>query len=167
MGNDFYRVFNSAVDEYRKALLREARKCKWAAFEVLAGRLFDYVESVEMFVMERKFFRIFCAVMLGLFFLVLIIFKVDFSSTPHRIRELAIIAAISGTCFEFFFFFNFRVYKGNKVKFYNDRRATFIRNIEKDFKWEILPHCPEEQQIYVTAEEGTSGRHGGPVTISE
>jgi len=58
MKRELNERFNYEVDRYRKALLFYAKQCQWDTFKANAGRLFDYVESIEMSEIERRFFNI-------------------------------------------------------------------------------------------------------------
>lgn len=136
MKPDMHRKFNDEITRYKKSLLFYARKCDWDRFKVSAGRLFDYVESIEMSEIERRFFNISKVVLIILCALTAVIFKLNPGLFPEaeKIKELMTLSAIAGCCFEVYFFFNFRRYMQGKTVFYKKRRERFIRNIENDFR---------------------------------
>ena len=136
MKREIHNKFNEEVNRYRKALLFHAKKCDWGTFKLNAGRLFDYVEAIEMSEIERRFFAITKGVVAILFFMVLFIVKMNPHLYPQleRLNELMTIAAVAVCCFEVYFFYNFRIYMTTKTALYNKRRETFIRDIEQDFR---------------------------------
>ncbi|KPK00854.1 MAG: hypothetical protein AMK71_07665 [Nitrospira bacterium SG8_35_4] len=136
MKTDMHQKFNDEITRYKNSLLFYARKCDWETFKVNAGRLFDYVESIEMSEIERRFFNISKIVVLILCIAVAVIFKLNPELSPHaeRIKEFLTLSAISGCCFEVYFFFNFTKYMQGRTAYYKKRREKFIRNIENDFR---------------------------------
>ena len=136
MENELYNKFNEEINRYRNSLLFYAKKCDWDTFKINAGRLFDYVESFEMSVLERKFFRISKIIVGGLCFMVILILKMNPSIYPEfaRVNELMTITAIAISCFEVFFLFNYRMYLKGKISCYNKRRERFIMNLQRDFE---------------------------------
>ncbi len=56
MENELQRKINEEVTRYKNSLAFYAKKCEWDTFKINAGRLFDYLEKVEMSEFERKFF---------------------------------------------------------------------------------------------------------------
>jgi hypothetical protein len=129
-------AFNQEVENYRRILLNCAGKNEWNSFKVSAGKLFDYVESIEMAVLEKKFFRISGVVMCILFLSVALIVGMSFDIKEEiiRIRKLMILAALMGSSFQLYFFVNFWRYMGQKMTYYERRRERFIKNIEQDFR---------------------------------
>jgi hypothetical protein len=129
-------AFNQEVENYRRILLNCAGKNEWNSFTVSAGKLFDYVESIEMAVLEKKFFRISGVVMCILFLSVALIVGMSFDIKEEiiRIRKLMILAALMGSSFQLYFFVNFWRYMGQKMTYYERRRERFIKNIEQDFR---------------------------------
>jgi hypothetical protein len=136
MNTDMHRKFNDEITRYKNSLLFYARKCDWERFKVNAGRLFDYVESIEMSEIERRFFNISKIVVVILGIAVAVIFRLNPGIFPEaeRVKELLTLSAIAGCCFEVYFFFNFRKYMQGKTVYYKKRRERFIRNIENDFR---------------------------------
>jgi len=137
MNQEFNQLFSEEVNRYKNALLFCAKQCEWETFKINAGRLFDYVESIEMSELERKFFNISKIVVFILCIVVLFIFKMNLiiiSPKIARLRELITFVAVGIGCFEMYFFLNFRMYMKTKKSFYKKRRERFISNIEKDFK---------------------------------
>ncbi len=128
--------FSQEVDGYRNALLFCARKCDWESFNVKAGKLFDYVESIEYSELERRFFTVFTPILIVLCLAVIALFGVDFEANPElqRLKQSFIVAAIAGSSFEIYFFLDFRMYVDIKTSFYQKRREKFIRNMEQDFR---------------------------------
>jgi hypothetical protein len=130
------RAFSESVEGYRKALLRDARTCQWEAFKARAGRLFDYVESIEMSELKRRFHGIFRVVLTLLIASVGAIVILDSGLSPdiERLKFALIGAVVAGTCFELFFFLDFKMYMQSKMSWYRQRRERFVRNIEQDFR---------------------------------
>jgi hypothetical protein len=136
MKREFAEQFNREVDNYRKALLYYARKCDWATFEDKAGRLFDYVETVEFRELERRFYRVFSLV-LGLLVLVVIgLFSVNFEGNQElmRLKNVVILSSLAVTSFELYFYVGYRRYLDVKTRYYGKRREKFVRGIERDFQ---------------------------------
>ncbi len=136
MKKELAEQFNQEVDRYRNALLFCARKCDWESFKAKAGKLFDYVESIEYSELERRFFTVFNSILVILGLAVLALFGVDFEANPElqRLKQSFVAAAIAGSSFEIYFFIDFRMYINIKTSFYKKRRENFIRNMEQDFR---------------------------------
>ncbi|MBI4698696.1 MAG: hypothetical protein HY758_07275 [Nitrospirae bacterium] len=136
MNREIERTFCEEITRYRNALLFCAKKCEWDTFRVNAGKLFDYVEAIEMSEIERKFLRISKVVIFILILVVIFILEMNTDMTREflKIRENIILLAFAGCCFELFFFINFMRYMKIKIALYKKRRERFIINIESDFK---------------------------------
>ncbi len=130
------RTFNRVVERYRKNLLLNAGKCEWDAFREKAGALFDYLESIEIAEVERRFFSAFKILLFLLFLTVVVILKIDLNSYPQlgRLKEAITFAAVAGCCYELYFYLSFRKYMQLKSILHKIRRQRFIRDIEKDFR---------------------------------
>jgi hypothetical protein len=128
--------FSKEVENYRKALLSCARSCDWATFEAKAGRLFDYVETVEFRELDRKFSSIFSSILGVLVIAIVGLLSLDFEVNQNllRFKNFFIVSALGGTSFELYFFLNYRTYVQNKSVYYKKRRELFIRSIEQDFR---------------------------------
>jgi hypothetical protein len=129
-------AFNEEIEKYRRTLLSCAKKSEWNAFKMNAGKLFDYCESFEVAVLEKKFFRISWIIMVILFLSVVLIFRMGFDVHEEiiRLRKLVILTALGGSGFQLYFFLNFRTYLDHKAAYYNRRKELFIKNIEQDFR---------------------------------
>ncbi len=140
MTKEFAHSFNDEIERYRNILLQYARKCEWDAFERIAGKFFDYVESIELGEINNKFSRTFGVILLALLLSLIAIFWIDLASHPEltRLKEAIILLAIAVTCFELFFFFNFRTYVARKLSSFKKRRDSFVKGIEMDFKQGIM-----------------------------
>ncbi len=127
---------DNEVEGYRKALVHYAKTREWDTFEKKAGGLFDYLESVELKVLEKKFFRIFRIILVVLIGAVAVIVEADSLVLPPLVKykDPIVLLAISAFCFELYFFLDFRLYVRAKMSRYKKRRELFIRNIESDFK---------------------------------
>jgi len=136
MKKELAEQFNQEVDRYRNALLYEARKNEWEAFDARAGKLFDYVESIEISELERRFFTVFTLILAVLGLVVLALLGVDFQAHPElmRLKSTVILAGIAVSSFELYFFIDYRIYIGIKTSYYEKRRKNFIRNMEQDFR---------------------------------
>lgn len=136
MENELYNKFNDEINRYRNSLLFYAKKCDWDTFKVNAGRLFDYCESFEMSVIEKKVLRITKIILAVLFVMVVVIVKMNPDIYPElaRVKELMTLIAILTCFFEVFFLLNYRMYMKGKTSCYKKRRERFIINIQQDFK---------------------------------
>jgi len=136
MENELYNKFNEEINRYRNSLLFYAKKCDWDTFKDNAGRLFDYCESFEMSVIEKKVFRITKIVVAVLFFMVVLIVKLNPNIYPElaRVKEVMTLIALLTCFFEVFFLLNYRMYMKGKMSCYKKRRERFVINIQQDFK---------------------------------
>ncbi|MBI5409803.1 MAG: hypothetical protein HZA14_10600 [Nitrospirae bacterium] len=136
MNEELNKTFNEEVTRYKNALVFYARKCDWETFKVNAGRLFDYIESIERSEIERRFFRVSRIILIVLFFVTVFICRINPEIYPElmKVKKTIILMAISGCGFELYFFMNFRIYMKQKMIYYKKRRDRFIRGIEKDFR---------------------------------
>jgi len=136
MKRELAKQFNQEVEGYRRALLWCARTSDWEAFKAKAGRLFDYVESVERVELEKKFFSVFYLILGMLLLTVIAIFGVNFEVTPELIslKNRVMIVALAMCGFELYFYINYRKYTEVRMSIYEERREKFIRGIEKDFR---------------------------------
>ncbi len=141
MKRELLRAFNEKVDKYRIALRDYAKRREWDAFEKNAAELFDYVERVEISVVQRRFQKISAIIIVLLFIFASLILKVHIDATPEllRMKKLMVLTTIGGGGFEFFFVMNFRIYLGRKKAYYRKRRERFIKSIEDDFRNYCLP----------------------------
>ena len=136
MNKTLNKIFSEKVNRYKNALLSCAERSDWDSFKINASKLFDYIESIEMSEIERRFLKVSKTVMAVLFLLIFLILKMNLNINPEilRIREVTILIAIAGSCFELYFYINYRLFMENKVCFYKKRKDQFIYGIEKDFK---------------------------------
>ncbi len=136
MRRELAEQFNREVDTYRKTLTALAEKCDWKGFEIKAGRLFDYVESVEFMEIERRFFRIFNLILSILILAIIGLFSVDFNVHQEllRFKNVFILTAIAVSSFELYFFVDYRMFAQGRTFGYRQRRQNFIRAIERDFR---------------------------------
>ncbi len=146
MNRTLHKTFNDDISRYKNSLLFYAKQCDWETFKSRAGNLFDYIESVEMKEIERKFFRMFKVILSVLFVAVFFIISVNPEANPElsRIKELLIIAALAGCCYELYFFISFRFYMKHKLTFYKKRKERFIFDIQGDFRDVIVPSVIEQ-----------------------
>ena len=135
MDREWRNRINEDIEGFRKALVRYAKACELDTFEKKAGALFDYLESVERTALEKKFFRVFRIVLAVVAATVVFITQLDGLAFPALVKykDAIILAAIAASCFELFFFLNFRTYVKVKMSWYRERREQFIRNIKADF----------------------------------
>ncbi len=129
-------TFSQEVEKYRRILLSCAAKREWNSFKLNAGKLFDYVESIEMSVLQKKFFRISAVVICLLFLSLVLIIGMGFGGQEEitRLRKLMLVTVLSGSSFQLYFFVNYRNYIGLKTTYYRHRRERFIKDIEQDFR---------------------------------
>jgi len=146
MRRTLHRTFNSEVSRYKNSLLFYAKLCDWETFNSKAGSLFDYIESVEIREIERKFFKVFKVILSFLFIAVFFIIMINTDADPQmrRIKEIMIIAALAGCCYDLYLFISFRYFMKHKENFYKKRRERFIVNIKGDFRDVIVPSVIEK-----------------------
>lgn len=136
MKRELRQQFNHEVETYRRSLLYYAKKADWATFEAKAGRLFDYVESVEFRELERRFFNTFGLILGALILAVAAFFSVDLE--VHRelqqMRGSFLFCALAACSFELYFYLDYRIYMKVKTGFSPQRRNRFIQGIEADFR---------------------------------
>ena len=132
--------FNQDVENFRRALLYHARISDWETFKTKAGRMFDYVESIEYSELERRFFKNFNVVLAVLVAIAVALLNVDFEVTPEllRVKNLMVLAGLGVCSFELFFYINYRTYVKVRATNYEERRKRFIRGIEKDFRTYVV-----------------------------
>lgn len=140
MRHELNKIFNAEVERYRNSLLYHAKACEWDTFKDNAGRLFDYVESIEISEIERKFFNISKVVIAVLSIVVVVILKLNIMDLPAiaGLKKIIILMGLAGGSFEVYFFCNFKMYMKYKANFYKKRKERFIIDIEKDFKGIII-----------------------------
>jgi hypothetical protein len=136
MKRELAERFNQEVENHRKALLYYARNCDWKTFEAKAGRLFDYVESIEFRELERRFFTVFNLILVVLVVAVIALFTVNFEVHQDllRLKHIFVVSALAVISYEFFFYLDYRTYINFKTFSFKKRRESFIRNIEQDFR---------------------------------
>lgn len=141
MNKQLARTFNEEIERYKNALLFYAKKCEWDTFKINAGKLFDYIESIEISEIEKKFLKISKVVIAILFLAVVIICRINPDIYPGliKIKKVMTLSAVGGCSFELYFFLNFSKYMEQKMSFYKKRRERFISNIERDFREIIVP----------------------------
>lgn len=128
--------FNQKVENYRRALLYHARTCEWETFKAKAGGMFDYVETIECSELDRRFSFHFNLILAVLAAIAVALFNVDFTVTPEliRLKNAMVVAGLGGSSFELYFYLDYKIYMRVKSVHYAERRDSFIRNIEKDFR---------------------------------
>jgi hypothetical protein len=136
MKKELAELFNQEVESYRNGLLYYARKRDWEMFEEKAGRLFDYVESIEFRELERRFFTIFILILAALVLAVIMLFSVNFKVHEEllRLKSGFILSAVAVSSFELYFYIDYRLFIGVKIFSYKKRRENFIKGIEQDFR---------------------------------
>lgn len=135
MSRSLHESINKEVEQYRRALVHFAKAREWETFEKKAGILFDYLETIELTILERKFYSVFITILAVLVGIIAIL-KADGRFFPMitRYKEYVVLLAAFATCYELYFYLNYRLYVGVKMSRYKKRKEQFIRNIENDFK---------------------------------
>ena len=135
MKKELAEEFNQEVDNYRKTLIYYAQKSDWETFQDKAGRMFDYIESIEFKELERRFFTVFNLILALLILAVILLFSVDFQVHQEllRLKTVFVLSAIAVSSFELYFFIDYRLYAEIKALSYRKRRDLFVRNIAQDF----------------------------------
>ena len=136
MNKELDDQFNHEVETYRRALLFCAKKCDWEAFGAKAGRMFDYVESVEFQELERRFYKTFTLVLGAIIVAVTVFLNVDFSLHQEWLqwKNAFFFSAIAACTLEIYFYINYRIYLNLKTCGQKRRRDRFIHGIEADFR---------------------------------
>ena len=136
MKKELAEQFSREVEGYRKALLYYAKGNDWEAFKAKAGRLFDYVEAVERVELEKRFYKVFSVILAAIALTVVALFSVNFEVSPElmRLKNAVMLAALAVSSFELYFFINYRTYIGARTSIYTERRESFIKGIERDFR---------------------------------
>jgi len=136
MKRELEQQFNQEVETYRKSLLYYAKKADWAMFEAKAGKMFDYVESIEYRELERRFFNTFNLILGSLILALVGFFSMDFEVHQElmRMKSSVLFCAIAVCSFEVYFYVDYRIYMKVKTTYYRQRRTRFIRGIEADFR---------------------------------
>ena len=136
MRKELAEQFSREVDGYRKALLFYARKNDWEAFKTKAGRLFDYVEAVERVELEKRFYTVFSVILAAITLTVIALFSVNFEVSPEsmRLKNTVMFAALAVSSFELYFFVNYKTYTGARASISAERRQSFIKGIQQDFR---------------------------------
>jgi len=75
-------------------------------------------------------------ILIVLVMIIIIILKMNGEAHPSlmRYKDSMVIIAIAGSCFELYFFLDFRLCVEHKMSRYEKRRDQFITNIEKDLR---------------------------------
>jgi len=144
MDHELADRINEEIGRYKNALLYYAKQCEWDSFKSKAGMLFDYLEAIELSEIKRKFFRILKIILFVLAICIVIILNISGEAYPAllRFKDSIVIMAIAGSCFELYFFLDFRIYVEHKMFWHKQRREEFMWNMEKDFKEIIVkPAC--------------------------
>jgi len=136
MKRELERQFNHEVEIYRKALLYYAKKCDWQMFEAKAGKMFDYVESIEYQELERRFFNTFSIILGAVILTVVCCLNVDYAVHQEWLpmKSRLLFSAVAVCSFELYFYLDYRIYMNVKTRHYPKRREKFIHAIEKDFQ---------------------------------
>jgi len=136
MSRSLHESINKEVEQSRRALVHFAKAREWESFEKKAGVLFDYLESIELTILERKFYSAFIMILAISVGIVIVILKADNRFLPMitRYKEYVVLLASFTTFYELYFYLNYRSYVQVKMLQYKKRKEQFIRNIENDFK---------------------------------
>ncbi len=136
MSQSLYESINREVEQYRRALVHFAKAREWETFEKKAGVLFDYLESIELTVLERKFYSLFFLILAVLVAIIIVILKANgwILAMITQYKDYVVLLAAFTTCYELYFYLNYRLYVEVKMSKYKKRKEQFIRNIKNDFR---------------------------------
>ncbi len=127
---------NDEISRYKKALIFFAKTCDWFAFHSNAARLFEYLESVELSLLKRKYHQVIEIISVALVLAIVVFSSVNITDSPLLIKyrgQLVLIAA-AAILFELLLLIELRLYGDIKAKNQQKRKEWFIRNIEHDYK---------------------------------
>ncbi len=124
---------NEEIRRHKKALAFFAKTCDWMDFQSNAAMLFDYLESVELTVLQRKLRQVIGIISLAVI-IALAVFNISASPLLTKYRGPLVLIAAAAIVFELILLFELRLYVNIKAKSLKNRKDRFIRNIEHDFK---------------------------------
>ena len=95
MSRSLHESINKEVEQSRRALVHVAKAREWESFEKKAGVLFDYLESIELTILERKFYSAFIMILAISVGIVIVILKADNRFLPMitRYKEYVVLLA--------------------------------------------------------------------------
>jgi len=140
MDQEFANRINEEIERYKNALLNDARENEWQGFKSKAGKHFDYLEGIELSEIQRKFSRMFKIILVVLVMIIVIILKMNGEAYPAllRFKDSMVITAIAGSCFEPYFFMDFRLYVEHKISWYKHKEGTIHQGYRERFQGD---HC--------------------------
>jgi len=139
MDKQFAGKLDTQISRYKQALTYFAKTCDWEVFKLNASTLFDYLESVELYLVKRKFHHLLEIIFMALV-LALVLFSAlgnSLSPTLIRYRSPLGLTAVSGFLVEMILLFELRLYMNVKTSHQKERKEQFIRNIEDDFRIQL------------------------------
>ncbi len=139
---------NREIEEFRKALVFDAKICDWEMFEGKAGMLFDYLESIELAEIRKLFSRIIRMVLSVLLLAGSVAWGLILGTNGSLLRyqNSILVVMLAGVCFLLFFFADFRLATGFLASRHQTRRRNFIRNIEQDFRSRLEAVCAKTRE---------------------
>jgi len=161
MRRENHRAFNAEIGRYKNALTYCAQSNDWKNFRANAEKLFDYCEAVEALEIERRFTRVFWIiigfVITGLFLMI----RIEPWALPgfQNVKKLIFFTTFAGSCFDLYFYLNFRVYMNHKAVFYKNRKKDFIIAIERDFRRDVRENISKKPTV-VDLDSGKKAERG-------
>jgi hypothetical protein len=118
-----------------------------------ANRINEEIERYKNALLYyRKFFGIFKLILFVLVIIIFMILKMNSKAYPAllRFKDSMVIMAITGSCFELYFFLDFRLYVEHKMSRYNQRREQFIMEWRKISGRPLLNLCAAYDNLGVS-----------------
>lgn len=139
MDRQVTRKLDNEISRYRKTLVYFAKTCDWKNFQNRAATLFDYLESVELFLLKKKIYQLFNIIFAVLAVTFLIFTTLSGSVSPLLMKywgqlALSVAAAIF---LGVLFFLELRMYTSIKATRLKKRKEKFIKTIEDNFKTQL------------------------------
>ncbi len=136
MNDQFQEKLNPEIEQYKKALLFFARVCDWESFRTNAAKLFEYLESVEVSLLKKKFYRTIAIILIALAAALGVFSIVSSAGSPffEKYRIVVAVGAVAGLFFELLLVLEMHLYLSFRASKQKRREARFIKGITDDIK---------------------------------
>ncbi len=136
MDEKFQEKLNAEIERYKKALLFFARVCDWESFRANAAKLFEYLESVEVSLLKKKFYRAVTIILIAIAAAVGVFSILSRNGGPffEKYRVVVALGAAVGLFFELLLVLEMQLYLSFMASRQKRREARFIKGITDDAK---------------------------------